>query len=38
MTRRSLSARERIRLFELHGGICHFCGGKITGAREGWEI
>jgi len=36
--RRSLSAKEALRLFALHGGVCHFCGGKITGAREGWEI
>ncbi len=38
MTRRSLSAKERLRLFTLHGGICHFCNGRINGVREGWDI
>ncbi len=38
MGRRSLSTRERVRLFTLHGGICHLCGGRIDGAREAWEI
>ena len=36
--RKSLSTRERLRLFTLHEGICHICGGKIDGAREAWEI
>jgi 5-methylcytosine-specific restriction enzyme A len=36
--RRSLSTRERTRLFMLHGGRCHFCNGKIAGALEKWEI
>lgn len=35
--RRSLSTRERLRLFTLHGGVCHFCNGKIT-VGEAWEI
>lgn len=38
MSRRSLTAKERWRLFTLHGGICHFCEGKIDGAREAWDI
>ena len=38
MTRKSISTRERLRLFNLHGGICHLCGGKIDGAREAWDI
>ena len=38
MTRRSLSTRERVRLFTLHGGACHICGGKIDGTREAWEV
>lgn len=38
MTRRSLSTRERVRLFELHGGRCYLCGGKIDGTREAWEV
>lgn len=36
--RRSISAKERARLFLLHGGTCHICGGKIHGATERWEI
>ena len=36
--RKRLSTRERLRLFTLHGGICHICGIKIDGARERWEI
>lgn len=36
--RRSLSATERLRLFTLHGGICHICGEKIDGTRERWDI
>jgi 5-methylcytosine-specific restriction endonuclease McrA len=36
--RRSLSTRERARLFTLHGGICHLCGGLIDGTREAWEV
>ena len=36
--RRSLSTRERVRLFHLHGGVCHICETKIDGSREGWEI
>ena len=38
MTRRSLSTRERLRLFTLHAGVCHLCGDKIDGTREAWEI
>lgn len=37
MTRRSLSTRERVRLFELHGGRCHCCGGKIN-VGEAWDV
>lgn len=36
--RRSLSAKERLRLFTLHGGICHLCAGRIDGSREAWEV
>jgi 5-methylcytosine-specific restriction endonuclease McrA len=38
MKRKSLTAKERLRLFTLHGGRCHFCGVKIDGTRERWEI
>lgn len=36
--RRALSAKERLRLFTLHNGICHLCETKIHGIREAWEI
>lgn len=36
--RRHISTRERARLFALHEGQCHLCGGKIDGTRERWEI
>lgn len=36
--RRSLSTKERVRLFLLHGGICHMCNVKIDGVRERWEV
>jgi 5-methylcytosine-specific restriction protein A len=35
--RKHLSTRERGRLFTLHGGVCHFCSGKIQ-ATEAWDI
>ncbi len=37
MTRVRLSARDRVKLFEEHGGCCHLCGGKIH-AGERWEV
>lgn len=36
MTRRSISTRERVRIFETWGGVCHLCGGKIA-AGEAWD-
>ena len=36
--RRSLSAKERLRLFTLHGGRCHLCGGNINAVREAWDV
>lgn len=36
--RKSLSTRERVRLFTLHEGVCHICEHKIDGVRERWEI
>lgn len=36
--RRSISAKERLRLFALHGGVCHICTGKIDATREAWEV
>lgn len=38
MSRKSLSTKERTRIFLLHGGVCHFCRTKINGVREQWEI
>lgn len=35
--RRSISTKERVRLFMLHGGTCHLCGGKI-GVGEAWDV
>lgn len=37
MKRRSLSTRDRLRIFTLHGGICHLCGGKVL-AGEAWDV
>ena len=37
MQRRSFSRKERARRFEMHGGICHLCGGKIH-IGEDWEL
>lgn len=35
--RRNRPPAERLRLFQLHSGICHICGQKIT-QGERWEI
>ena len=35
--RRTISAKERLRLFQLHGGICHLCNGRIQ-VGEAWEV
>jgi 5-methylcytosine-specific restriction endonuclease McrA len=35
--RKHLSAKERVRLFELHKGICHICKQKIQ-VGEKWEL
>lgn len=37
MNRRSVSNRERARLFALHAGECHICGVKIS-SGEAWEL
>ena len=36
MTRRSLSTRDRARIFADHSGLCCLCGGKIDGTKERW--
>jgi 5-methylcytosine-specific restriction enzyme A len=38
LTRKSLTAKERLRLFTLHGGVCHLCGQAIDGTREKWDV
>jgi 5-methylcytosine-specific restriction endonuclease McrA len=35
--RRSLTSKERLRLFALHDERCHLCGGRI-GVGEAWEV
>lgn len=37
MKRKSRPPRERARLFQLHGGICHMCGQKVQ-VNERWEL
>jgi 5-methylcytosine-specific restriction endonuclease McrA len=37
MTRRPLSTKARLTLFQEHGGICHICGGKII-IGQSWEV
>ena len=36
--RKHISTRERVRLFQIHEGICHICGQKIDGIRERWDV
>lgn len=36
--RKSFSRTERVRLWNLHEGICHICTHKIDGVREKWEV
>ena len=35
--RKSISAKQRLKVFTDHKGECHICGGKI-GVGEGWQI
>lgn len=37
MSRKSFHARERGRIFNLYGGVCYLCEGKIH-VGEAWEI
>lgn len=37
MPRKRFSRKERVRLFDLHGGKCHLCGEKIQ-VGEVWEL
>ena len=38
MTRRAISARERMAIFMASGGVCHICGDKIDGGKERWDV
>lgn len=38
MSRRRISARERMAIWTRCGGVCHICGEKIDGGREAWEV
>jgi 5-methylcytosine-specific restriction enzyme A len=37
MKRRTISTRERVRIFERAGGVCHLCGTRIQ-AGEAWDV
>ena len=37
MARKSFSRKERVRLFELHGGKCHLCDEKIS-VGQPWDL
>jgi len=37
-SRRNWTARQRLGVFEAHGGACHICGLKIDGTREPWDL
>lgn len=37
-SRPKLCTTERLRLFKLHGGLCHICSQPIDGVRQRWEI
>lgn len=36
VTRRRLTTKDRVRIFEAGGGVCALCGGKIM-AGEAWD-
>lgn len=36
--RRKLSTRDRLKVFEAHGGVCALCGAKIDGTRDKWIV
>lgn len=37
MARKHFSRTERVRLFDLHGGRCHICSGKVQ-VGEAWDL
>jgi 5-methylcytosine-specific restriction protein A len=36
--RRKLSPRDRLAVWEAHGGLCCICAGRIDGVRERWIV
>lgn len=36
--RKNLTSAERLRLFRLHGGICHCCEVEIDSIHDRWDI
>lgn len=37
MSRKSFSRKDRVRLFDLHGGKCHLCDQKIK-VGDAWDL
>ena len=37
MTRRRISTRERVDIFQRNGGVCHLCAGRIS-VGEAWDV
>lgn len=37
MSRKSFTAKDRIRIFAARDGLCHICKGKV-GVGEAWEV
>jgi len=35
--RKTISSKQRLKLFQDHSGVCHICGGKIN-VGESWEV
>lgn len=35
--RKTISAKQRVALFQSRGGVCHICGGKIN-VGEAWDV
>lgn len=38
MSRKRITAKERLHIFVENDGICHMCGGSIDAVREAWEV
>jgi 5-methylcytosine-specific restriction endonuclease McrA len=37
MTRKRLTTSQRVEIFTSTGGVCHICGGRISGGQA-WEV